>query len=327
MTHALGTCTQGGGGARRTPKRPRRRSGEPSTRETLSARNLQRSSNEQAERENQFLAVRTRSAAAVQYHLQQQQQQPMQGRETYQVQLQRRSTRRPRQLHHRMSPNESPTICESCERANAPSVSPSVREFHGELSTHSARAPTDEENVARASRRHRWRREDASASHDFRSKEHDYVATVAPLGASCALVLPENSLGDARHPPASRNNGPEKCQCSWSLIEDKEQQLLQLLSWARAAILEPLCDIGSLGQHVSHSTHNRPSTSPGASEEPIVWHKGPQGELSSLQVLTGAASLSHKHMAALSQEAAGAPPTHLLSHAYKLPQIARWVSS
>ncbi|XP_026190865.1 uncharacterized protein LOC113146766 [Cyclospora cayetanensis] len=310
MTQRGASSTQGPGTTRRATKRQRQRSVGGSPREGLPSARQQVPDPEPA-RLALSSGVRTRRSAATELPSPQlpKQSHTLEHLEQQQLETPAHSAcvvRQSPQHHAANAPSEAEySLQQRIAHVSRPSVKPPTnREWVPDLSgpTLKAEAPTKT-----PARRHRRRRGGTRRLHRCpeeppASLEQEPLPPEASGPSRC--LRPDDQSFDSLRSPTVRGPGYSAYEKLLLSEEERGKQLLRLLHRARSVLLEPLLDIAA------HLPPSGACATGGAafldsSEEPTVWHRDPHGGASYLRVFSGATYLSHKHVAALSQTAAG----------------------
>ncbi|CDJ34397.1 uncharacterized protein EMH_0001140 [Eimeria mitis] len=312
MSEMSPTSNQESVGGRRGTKRQRRRSDGLSPREVMPL-TQQQAPDLQTAPPALLPGVRTRRLATTgQDHPQRRGQNDQLRRYEQRTSTQRRSVRRHLQLRQRHSPD---TASGACETASNPVPSePNTQEGLTEDVQSRQVASTNlchEGQTARASTRQRRRAAGSRGPCGCTRSSSSPREPIDPEGSTCAL---RTNSGLSQSPSSWMLGGSTMpaLERIWIDEEEEGKELLNLLSKARSALLEPLFEV-SAGPQLdwTPSSNTRPTGILGfsdASEEPSVWLSDANGSISSLRVFSGAAYLSQKQIATLSQAASGVSP-------------------
>ncbi|KAL8272480.1 hypothetical protein Esti_003603 [Eimeria stiedai] len=301
------TPNQGPSASRRQPKRQRRRSKCFSPSNGLST-NQEQNPSQQEPCGSPSSGMRTRSSVA------DAEQEQLEQEDQHQCSVpSRRSAARRLQLQQRYL-EASPEAA----RGSAGPARTSEEDFSGgspgsqQRSTQSAQRSREGSSQTRVVLRQRRRRGGTRASAEYEMPSADHKQPLKPLRPSSANLpkagRPAYSFISFVH-EKPRLSDDVRCD---ALYEDKEKDLLRLMSNARFALLEPLLDFSGLG----HPATDRPRRC-GAfdklghelpSEDPVVYLSDPLGTISSFHSFSGTACLSQHYVSALCREAAGMHP-------------------
>lgn len=305
------SSNQDSSGGRRGTKRQRRRSDGLSPREVAPLAH-QPAPALQTAVTTLLPGVRTRRlATAGQDYLQHRGQNEQLRRFEQRASTQRRSVRRHLQLR-RHSPDTTSGASET--RINAVPSAPNTQEGHMAYVQLRQDAPDnvchDGQNT-RAPTRQRRRAAGSRGPCECTRTSSCQMEPVEQEKSAC--ILPSNSnIYKGPSSPVLEGSSMPAFERIWVEEEKESKQLLNALHRARSALLEPLFEVAA-----QHQVDWKPSSNAclmrtlglsDASEEPSVWLSHGDGSISSLRVFSGAAYISHKQIATLSQTASGVSP-------------------